>query len=239
MSVIAGTSVVAPQIPPATAAAGSSNAASQAQTASQPPTTSSNTAQPAVVVSLSSSAAAAQANSAPRSMDPNAVDGALAQLSDANGVAFIYAHWNFARDLAQHDQAIADRNQALLRGAAVGSASDALSNASELGIPAQDSVSPTAVQNGAAPGTITVAAFSFTSGGATYSVAPGANGTLVGTKDGQAWQTWQLIPTDTPGNPGNTTTSDSGAATALQTLTSLNAQAASASQPSSPLNILG
>jgi hypothetical protein len=239
MSVITGTSGLAPQIPLATAAAGSNNAASQTQTASQPPTTSSNTAQPAVIVSLSSSAAAAQASSAPRSMDPNAVDDALAQLSDANGMAFLYAHVNWANVSAEYGDAIANRDEEMLRGGVVGSASDALSNASGLGISASDSVSPNAVQNGAAPGTITVAAFSFTSGGSTYSVTPGANGTLVGTKDGQAWQTWQLIPTGAPGNPGNTTTSDSGAATALQTLASLNAQAASTGQQSSPLNILG
>jgi hypothetical protein len=239
MSVITGTSSLAAQIPPATAAAGSNTATSQTQAASQPPITSGNAAQPAVVVSLSSGAAAVQTSSTPRSMDPNAVDDALSQLSGANGFAFNYAHMDYAVLQAAFGTAIANRDEAQARGAAVGSASDALSNASELGIPATDSVSPNAVQNGAAPGTITVAAFSFTSGGATYSITPGANGTLVGTKDGQAWQTWQLIPTGAPGNPGNTTTSDSGAATALQTLTSLNAQAASTGTQSSALDILG
>jgi hypothetical protein len=172
-------------------------------------------------------------------MDPNQVDDTLTQLSGANALAFLYAHYDYAGVLAQHGQAIADRNEALMRGAAVGSASDALSNASGLGTPASDSVSPNAVQNGAGPGTITVAAFSFTGGGATYSVAPGANGTLVGTKDGQAWKTWQLIPTGTPGNLPSAANTDSGAATALQTLTSLNAQVASSGQQSSPIDILG
>jgi hypothetical protein len=238
MSVITGISVGAQQIPPAIVAAGSNNAASQAQTASQPPTTSSNTAQPAVVISLSSSAAA-QVSSAPRSMDPDQVDDALAHLSGANGFAFIYAHWDYAGDVARFGEAIADRNEALMRGGVVGSASRALSAASGLGISASDSVSPSAVQNGAAPGTITVAAFSFTNGGATYSVAPGANGTLVGTRDGQAWQTWQLIPTGTPGNLPSAANTDSGAATAPQTLTSLNAQLASKGRQSLPLDILG
>jgi hypothetical protein len=189
MSVITGISVIAPQSPLATVAAGLSNAASQTQTASQASPTNSSATQAAVVVSLSSSAAAAQTSSSPRSMDPNAVDDALAQLSDANGVAFLYAHTNWTHVASQFGSAIANRDEALVRGAAVGSALGALSNASGLGIPAQDSVSPYAVQNGAAPGVITVAPFSFTSGGATYSITPGADGTLVGTKDGQAWQT--------------------------------------------------
>ncbi len=238
MSVIIGTSVVASQIPPATVAAGSNGPASQAQTASQPPTTGSSTAQPAVVVSLSSGAAA-QVSSAPPSMDPNQVDDALTQLSGANGFAFLYAHYDYAGDVARFGEAIADRNEALMRGGAAGSASGALSAASGLGIPASDSVSSSAVQSGAAPGTITVAAFSFTSGGSTYSVAPGANGMLIGTKDGQAWKAWLLVPTDdTPGNLPSTADTDSGAATALQALTSLNAQSASARGQSLPLDIV-
>jgi hypothetical protein len=171
-------------------------------------------------------------------MDPNQVDDALAHLSGANGFAFIYANTDWARVTAQDGAAAAARDEAQVRGAAVGSASYALSTASALGIPASDSISPSAVQNGAAPGTITVGAFSFANGGSTYSVTPGANGTLVGTKDGQPWTTWQIIPTDTPGNLPGTADTDSGAATALQALTSLNARLASARGQSLPLDIV-
>jgi hypothetical protein len=173
----------------------SAAAEATAKVTAQPQTAGSTTAQPAVVVSLSS-AAAAQVSSTPPSMDPNQVDDALAHLSGANGFAFIYAHINWANVTAQFGTVIADRDEAQVRGAVVGSASYAFSAASGLGIPASDSVSPSAVQYGAAPGTITVAAFSFTSGGSVYSVTPGANDTLTGTKDGQAWKAWQLIPTD-------------------------------------------
>jgi hypothetical protein len=95
MSVITGISVAVPQVPTATVAAGSNDNASQAQTASQPPTTG-DSAQPAVVVSLSAGAAA-QVSSSPPSMDPNQVDDALADLSGANGFAFLYAHYRLCR----------------------------------------------------------------------------------------------------------------------------------------------
>ena len=234
MSGITGISVAVPQVPAATVLAGSNDPASQAQTAGQPPTTGNITGQPAVVVSLSAGAAA-QVSAPPPSMDPNQVDDALAHLSGANGFAFIYANTDWARVTAQDGAAAAARDEAQVRGAVVGSASYALSTASGLGIPASDFVNPSAVQNGAAPGTITVGAFSFTNGGSTYSVTPGANGTLVGTKDGQPWTTWQLIPTDTPGNPGAAANTDSGAAAALQVLTSFNAQSA---RMQSPLDIV-
>jgi hypothetical protein len=78
------------------------------------------------------------------------------------------------------------------------------------------------VSKGAAPGTITVSAFSFTSSGSTYSVTPGENGTLIGTRNGQPWQTWQLMPTGVPGNLPDS--ADPAAATALRILTSLNTQ---------------
>ena len=152
-------------------------------------------------------------------MDPDQVDNALAWVAGANGFADLAAHYDYSGDVAKFGEAIADRNRASLLGGAADSASNAPSNASGLGIPIQDSVSPDAVQNGAAPGTISVGAFSFTSGGSIYSVAPGANGMLVGTKDGQAWKTWQLT------DPADAADSGSGASVALQILTAPKASA--------------
>jgi hypothetical protein len=172
-------------------------------------------------------------------MDPDQVDKALTQVSAANGFAFSYAHFNWAHVAAQFGDAIANRNEAMIRGAAVDSASDAISTAQGAGIPLHVSVSPEAVANGAASQAMTVAAFNFTSGGSPYSVAPGANGTLVGTKDGQAWQTWQLSYSGIEGNTASTISADKGATTVLQTLTSLNAQSTpSATKSSSPFDIL-
>ena len=179
--------------------------------------TCSGVAQPAIVVSLSSGATAKPASTL-RSLDPDQVDNALAWAAGANGFAYIAAHWDRAHVAAQFGTAIADRDTAGVIGAAASSASNALSYAAGLGIPIKDLVSPEAVKYGAAPGTISIGAFSFTSGGSTYAVAPGANGKLIGTKDGQAWKTWQLTyPADAAG-------SDTGTAAALQALTSLNAK---------------
>ncbi len=216
MSAIAGISVAGTQAPSAAVALEPSGAPPN-----PPQMTSSNAAQPAVIVSLSSGAAAsAQATptSRPLSLDPDQVDNALSWAAGANGFADAAAHFDWAAVAAKFGDAIADRDRAGVIGAAANSASNALSYASSLGIPIKDSVNPEAVKNGTAPGTISIGAFSFTSGGSTYAVAPGENGTLIGTKDGQAWKTWQLtIPADA-GDSGK------GAAAALRALTSLNTQ---------------
>jgi hypothetical protein len=151
-------------------------------------------------------------------MDPTAVDDALGAVSDANGDAFIVAHFNEANAAAEFGPAVAARDMGECIGAAADSATRAVSMASNVGISIQDPVSPDAIKNGAAPGTISVAAFSFTNGGSTYAVAPGANGTLVGTKDGEYWNTWQLT------TPADAVSSGTAAATALQTLTSLTTE---------------
>jgi len=224
MSAIAAINVAGPQTPATIAAAPSG------LPASQPQTTSSNATRPAVVVSLSSGAAATtQAPSAPPALDPNQVDNALSWAAGANGEALLYKHVDRTLEAAKFGNAISERNQAGLLNGVVASTSHAISYASNLGIPIQASVSPEAVKNGAAPGTISVGAFSFTNGGSTYSVTPGANGTLIGTKDGQAWKTWQLT---------DPAASGTGAATALQALTSLSTQQKpSADKPLSGIDV--
>ena len=197
-------------------------------TASQPQAKSGSALQPSVIVSLSSDAAAsAQAKAALPSTGAGAVLNALSWATGANGFADIAAHFDYAGTVADFGVAIANRNKAIIDAAAADSASFALSDASSLGIPIKDSVSPEAIKNGATPGTITVSAFSFTDGSSTYAVTPGKDGTLIGTKDGQAWQTWQLI------SPGNAPVADSGAATALATLNAIAGQKSSANHSTS------
>lgn len=230
MSEIAGISVPGPQAPPAFVVTEPSNAPT-----GEPQVPTSNATQPAVVIRLSSGATAsaqAAATSRPLSLDPDLVDNALSWAAGANGEALAYEHIDRTLEVAKFGQAISDRNQAGFVDGLVARASHALDYASSLGIPIKDSASPEAAKNGATPGTISVGAFSFTSGGSTYAVAPGANGTLIGTKDGQAWKTWQLtIPADAAG-------SGTGATAALQTLTSLNAkQEASADEPLSRIDV--
>jgi hypothetical protein len=212
MSVISGIGTAAPQMSPSTVAV-----TAAAGVAAQAQTTSGTAAPPAVVVSLSGAATASAAKASPtlRSMDPTAVETALARLSGANGLAFIAAHWDYALTAAKFGVAIAERNEKLVQGAAAGGASMAISAASFLGSLVQDPVgsvvanlaasSPAAAGPGASSssttsGYFTVSDFSFTSGGSIYSITTGANGMVTGTKDGQYWMAVGLIPSGQPGN---------------------------------------
>jgi len=178
-------------------------------------------------------------------MDPTQVDDALSSLAGANGFADLAAHFDYAGDLARFGKANADRNRAAAYAAAAEGASRGFSDASGVGIAVHVSFSPATSGSGAVPGTMTpratmtVSAFSFTSGGSSYAVTPGANGLLVGTKDGQAWKTWQLTDPVITGNPANGAGANAGAATALQTLIDANKQKLSQSDILSvPLSVV-
>ena len=227
MSAISGISAAYPPTSPALVASQPSGVvASQAQTADG------HAAQPAVVVSLSLKAtASAKAASTLPSLDFDMVDNALSWAAGANGFTDNAAHFDWKHVAAQYGSAIADRDKATVNSAAAGSASHVLSYVSGSGIPIQASVSPEAIKNGTAPGTISVGAFSFTSKGSVYAVTSGKDGTLVGTKDGQAWKTWQLT------SQSSATSADAGATAALQALTSLNTQKAPAVKPPTGLNV--
>ena len=136
-------------------------------------------------------------------------------------------------ELAKFGKATADRNRAATIGSATNGANFAMSYASGLGIPVKQSASPDTAKNGTPPGTISVDAFSFKSSGSTYSVTPGKDGTLVGTKDGQAWRTWQLTASATPHTDFKLVPL---ALADLHTLNSLQGQQ-SAGHPLAPLNV--
>jgi hypothetical protein len=51
-------------------------------------------------------------------------------------------------------------------------------------------------------GTLAVEPFKFTSDGGTYSVTTNTAGQIVGTKDGQAWQTWGMPANNIPSTSG-------------------------------------
>ena len=85
-----------------------------------------------------------------------------------------------------------------------------------------------AAQTGLAPGSLLVSNFSFKSGGSTYAMIAGNDGTLVGTRDGQPWKTWKITPT-------HITQADPGVITALTTLQKL----LSTGQPSTPSGSAG
>ncbi len=108
---------------------------------------------------------------------PDKIDGVLSLVAGANGFAALYARTDWAGIVAEFGKGAASRDKEAALDALVSSASKAFSAASSLGIPIHDSVSPDAVRNGAAPGTISVGPVPFASGGssaATASQAPTA-----------------------------------------------------------------
>ena len=216
MSTVTAASAFGPQTP--------SDVATPSRAATnQAPATESAVPHPAVIVSLSSEATtAALAKPALPVLDPDAVDNALARVGGGNQFADNAAHYSWSVVAAKFGKAIADRDQAAVEGGASGAVSYALASTLRSGVPIKNSVNAKDFKVGATTDPITVDDFSFTSGGSTYSVTHGKNGTLVGTKDGQAWKTWQL------NNPSSSTDaatpSGSSAAIALQTLTSLNTE---------------
>ena len=111
----------------------------------------------AVIVDISSTA---QTQSP---LTPDKVDGVLSLVAGANGFAALYADTNWAGIAAEFGKAAASRDKAAILDALVSTTSKALSAASSLGIPIHDSVSPDAVKNGAAPGTISVGPVPFAS----------------------------------------------------------------------------
>jgi hypothetical protein len=162
----------------------------------QPETTGGNADEPAVVVSLSTEATTAM-QGAPTmlSLDPDEVDHALSWVIGVNRFA-----------AANHETAITKRDTTEAIDAAVGSPSEALYHAANLGIPILCSVNLDAVGHDASSHTTGIGAFTFTHDGSTYAIVPVADDLLIGTRDGEAWKTWQRA------NPGDAP--DAGMATA-------------------------
>ncbi len=196
MSGITGISVAARQIPQAAVAvAAAAGVAALSQGSGR------DTAGPAVIMSLSSAATASTAKASPalRSMDPTAVEDALAMVGAANGAAFIAAHFDEAYVVSKIGTADAERAQDVVTGAANVNASIAIDAVQHLGLPVNDPVGSIGANVGPGTGTsgyFTVSDFSFTSGKSTYSITTGANGMLTGTKDGQYWTALDMIPSE-------------------------------------------
>jgi hypothetical protein len=215
-----------------TAIAAASLPSDPATTASQPDSSSAD--QPAVLVSLSTAGATQNAVSAQPLSDQVANE--LNLVAGANGLATIAAAYkaDYGNLVAKYGVAIANQDVGGAQGDAALVSKDAIAGAANLGIQVQDSVSPDAVANGAAPGTLSISAFSFTSGGNNYAVTPGANGSFIETENGQTLYNFQGR---TPDEPSTGSIADTGA---LQAVATLNAVAAESSvnADSSKLSVL-
>ena len=190
-----------------------------------------STGQPGVIVSLSSAATRATTGLNLGEIKAYKVDDVLSSAASANGFAENYRRFDYSSLEKVFGKAIADRDRDGVRQEAALAAGHALSSAAELGISAQASVKPDDVFKGADPGHVTVGNFGFTDGKSTYQITNGPGYTLVGTKDGQPWQTWHLR------DPADAARSDAEAA--LSTLTSLNTrnQPSTVSQAQSRLDV--
>jgi hypothetical protein len=178
----------------------------------QPETTGGNADEPAVIVSLSTEATTAMQDPPTMlALDPEEVDHALSWVVGVNGFAANAAcktnanvaadgdHWTEPDAAADHRTAIAERNAAKVIDAAVASPSEALYHAANLGIPILCSVNLDAAGHDASSRTTGIGAFTFTHGGSTYAIVPVADDLLIGTRDGEAWKTWQRAdPGDAP-----------------------------------------
>jgi hypothetical protein len=203
----------------------------------QPETTGGNADEPAVVVSLSIEATTAMQDPPTMlSLDPDEVDHALSWAVGVNRFAPNAAHttkanvaadtrpWNEADAAAAYAAAIAERDIAEVIDAAVGSPSEALYHAANLGIPILCSVNLDAAGHDASSRTTGIGAFTFTHGGSTYAIVPVADDLLIGTRDGEAWKTWQRAnPGDAP-DAGMATAAGLPAPAALQALPPLAAE---------------
>ena len=189
-----------------------------------------NQKQPEVVINLASKIEANPSNSVKLpTLDPNAVDNALARVGAANGFAFLAAHTDWAGIEKQYRKAIADRDKG--SGIVASEVSYALSSASHAGIVVKSSIPLGEVKEGVTVSFLKVESFSFNSGGSIYRVTNGKDGVLLGTKDGQYWRRWELNPPS--GGAGQNT----NASTALQTpIASRNADNAS-DKPTSTLDV--
>jgi hypothetical protein len=215
-----------------TAIAAASLPSDPATTASQPDSSSAD--QPAVLVSLSTAGATQNAVSAQPLSDQVANELSLVAgaNADANDVSTIKA--NYSNLVSEYGVAVANRDIGEVQGGAALVARAAIAGAANLGIQVQDSVSPDAVANGAAPGTLSISAFSFTSGGNNYAVTPGTDGSFIETENGQTLYSFQGR---TPDEPSTGSIADAGA---LEAVTTLNAVAAESSvnADSSKLSVL-
>ncbi len=186
---------------------------------------------PVDVVSISGEAriAASDANDAPAaagpdgpgklpvaSVDPGYVEDMLSNLSDHNALVSNHNHVNWAKYEADFGKGRMEESRAASLKAVQASGQLIMGANSGTGVPLH-TVPTDAGSN--APVAITIADFAFESGGSRYEVRAGADGAMLGTKDGQGWGSWQVAPS-LSGHHGSARDS----AVALQTLVQMREQ---------------
>ena len=142
------------------------------------------------------------------------VSDVLSNIAGTNAQIDNFSHIDWSSIARESGAQVANQDRLGLLQAIRGSEIADAVDSSRLGLPANVSILPNGGYRSRIP-TTTVNAFTFSDGGSTYSVTPSPDGTLIGTKDGQVWDTWQL------NNQNPAPSADSaGANVALQTLNS-------------------
>lgn len=155
---------------------------------------------PAVIVSIRNDPTQLLANQPPTiHASANQVANVLSWASGAN--SFVVWDDQIAEVLRQRTGGIAATKQVsdkqvfdkqMSDTATISLTRHALSELSGLGVPHHFTTSSGTSNSNGPYGVISVGAFNFTDGVSSYTVRPDPNGTLVGTKDGQAWLTMQF-----------------------------------------------
>lgn len=210
MTAIAATSSAIAQSSPIVQAATTTSAA---PTASSAPATSAQS--PAVVISLSPGTLSALSHPADTTAEQR-VNSLVEEVKTHNDIADAWAHvdWTVFAKIGGETKANALKAEASkyldYSAARIGR------EFGESGIDVRPATSTQVAATGVAPGTLLVKDFSFQAGGSTYAVTAREDGTLVGTRDGQAWKTWKTVPAQTTATSGG-----NGTAAALMTLQGL------------------
>jgi len=200
MTTIAAMSPVVPQPSLAVQASAGATAA--------PPVPSAAPPSPAVVISISPGTLSAVSHPGDKTAEQR-VNSLVEAVSGHNAMADAIGRFSWqtlAKYVGEEKAAVmkAESNKAV--GYSVSYVSRQLG---ESGIDVRAVTDEQAAATGQAPGTLKVKDFTFKSGGSSYAVTAQDDGTLVGTRDGEAWKTWKTIPSQ-----ATRTTTDAGAALA-------------------------
>ena len=147
---------------------------------------------PAVVISISPGTLPAAAHPGDKTAEQR-VNSLVEAVSSHNEMADLLAHIDWEAVAAVVGKEKAAATKAEFDKANSYSVSYISRQFSESGIDVRPVTNEQATTTGLAPGTLQVKDFTFKSGGSVYAVTAREDGTLVGTRDGEAWKTWKTI----------------------------------------------
>lgn len=168
-----------------------------AQAAASTPASATLTAPPArpdaVVISIGKGTLSAAVHPLAKTAEQR-VDALVEEVKSHNAMADLMAHVDWANYARYVGEKQATATKAEFEAAISGKAERISRQFGESGIDVRAVTEKQAAESGLAKHSVLVDSFSFEAGGSTYAVAPGGDGTLVGTRDGQAWKTWRITP---------------------------------------------